>query len=518
MTDGPVQVNIATALETLSRSGPLPGDGPHNQALFLAARKASRLMKTVLTPDICVIGAGSGGLSVAAAAAMFGVPVVLIERHRMGGDCLNVGCVPSKSLIAAGAAAQGVRDAGAFGVTTSAPQVHFGRVHDQVHRVIGAIAPNDSVERFTALGVQVIKGEAAFLDRRTVRVGDTEIRARRFVIATGSRPAIPQIEGLKPDECLTNETVFDLTTRPERLAVIGGGPIGVEIGQAMRRLGSDVTLIQSGRLLAKDDPETAAFAARALAAEGVSLRENTRALRVEGKPGAYTLHLSDGAHVTVTHILAAAGRLPNVEALNLSAAGIEADTKGIPVSRKLKTRNSRIYAIGDCALTPDGPMQFTHVANYHAGIVIRGALFRQGVKANHETVPRVTYSDPEVASVGLGEEEARKRDARATALRWPFAENDRAQAEQATDGLIKIVIDKKGRILGASIAGRHAGELIMPWVIAVQKGWSVKDMAGFVFPYPTLSEVSKRVAVSHFAPLAGKPWIRRIIGFLRAFG
>jgi pyruvate/2-oxoglutarate dehydrogenase complex dihydrolipoamide dehydrogenase (E3) component len=475
-------------------------------------------MATVLKPDLCVVGAGSGGLSVAAAAAMFGVPVVLIERGRMGGDCLNIGCVPSKALIAAADRAHDIRTAGVFGITTATPQVHFNRVHDHIHRVISDIAPNDSVERFTSLGVQVIAGEAAFVDRRTIRVGDTEIQPRRFVLATGSKPAIPGIEGIETVPYLTNETVFELTKRPDRLLVLGGGPIGVELGQAFRRLGSEVTIVQSGRLLPREDAEIAGFVRRSLQADGVDLREGVKVVKLADKEGALVATLDTGVTVTATHLLIATGRAANVASLNLAAAGIIPNERGIPVNQKLKTSNGRVYAIGDCAVGATDGLQFTHVANYHAGLVIRSALFRIGAKVSNKAIPRVTYCDPEIASVGLTEDVARASGIAVQVLRWPFAENDRAQAERATAGVVKLTIGKKGTILGASIAGKSAGDLLIPWVMAIQKGWGVKDMAGFVFPYPTLSEASKRAAMSHFAPLAAKPWIRRIIGFLRKLG
>ncbi len=475
-------------------------------------------MSELLKPDLCVIGAGSGGLSVAAAAAMFGVPVVLVERHKMGGDCLNVGCVPSKALIAAAGRAEDFRSAGLFGIVAPTPQVHFNRVQAHVQGVIGAIAPNDSVERFTSLGVRVIAGEAAFIDRRTIRVGETEIQPRRFVLATGSRPRMPLIPGIETVPCLTNESIFDETSRPDHLIVIGGGPIGVELGQAFRRLGSAVTLLQAGRIMPRDDEEAAGFVARALKSEGVDLREGVKVVRIEGKQGDIRAMLENGDVVTGSHLLLAAGRTPNLEALNLGAADIAHDQGGIIVDAKLKTSNSRVYAIGDCASGATEGLQFTHVANYHAGIVIRSALFRLPAKVSNLAIPRVTYCDPEVASVGMTEEVARKAGQHIQVLRWPFAENDRAQAERAPDGLVKIITDKKGRILGATLVGKHAGELLMPWIIAVQKRWSVQDMVGFVFPYPTLSEVSKRAALTHFAPLAGKPWIRRILGFLRKLG
>lgn len=475
-------------------------------------------MPEFIKPDICVIGAGSGGLSVAAAAALFGVKVVLIERHLMGGDCLNVGCVPSKALIAAAHRAHDIRNAGPFGLVAPSPQVHFARVQDHVRQVIAAIAPTDSVERFAAMGVRVIQGEARFLDNRSVTVGSLTIQARRFVLATGSRPTVPPIDGLESVPYLTNESVFDLTARPERLIVLGGGPIGVELGQAFARLGSRVAIIQSGRILPRDEEEAAIQIRRALAADGVELREQARAVKVEGAEGALSVTLDSGERLAGTHLLVAAGRRPSLDSLDLAAAGVTTEERGVVVDRGLRTSNRRIYAIGDCAAGATEGLQFTHVANYHAGLVVRSALFRLPARIDNRAIPRVTYCDPEVASVGLTEEAARKAGHQVQLLRWPFAENDRAQAERATDGLVKLVTNRKGRILGVTIIGRGAGELLMPWVIAIQKGWSTREMVGLVFPYPTFSEVSKRAALLHFGPMAQKPWIRRIIRFLSRFG
>lgn len=470
-----------------------------------------------LSPDLCVIGAGSAGLSVAAAAAMFGVSVVLIERDRMGGDCLNVGCVPSKALIAAGARAQAVREAGQFGIEAGEPIINFAHVHDHVQRVIAAIAPNDSVERFGALGVTVIKGEARFISRSTVMVGEQVIKARRFIIATGSRPAAPAIPGLETLPFLTNETIFSLTKLPEALLVLGGGPVGVELAQAMARLGSKVTVIEAQSLLAREDKEAAGIVRRALLREGVALHEQARVIRAEAKRGRVRLVLEGEVTLEGTHLLVAAGRKPNIEALDLELAGIRSDAKGVIVDKGLRTANRRVFAIGDCASGQAGGLQFTHVANYHAGLVLRSALFRLPVRVKTAAIPRVTYCHPELASVGLSEEQAREQG-KVTLLRWPYAENDRAQAERQTEGFVKLMTDRKGRILGATIVGTHAGELIVPWCMAVQKGLSVKDMAGLVFPYPTLSEVSKRAAVSYYAPMASKPGLRRLIAFLRRFG
>ncbi len=476
---------------------------------------------SLLKPDLCVVGAGSGGLSVAAAAAMMGVPVVLVEKATMGGDCLNTGCVPSKALIAAGQRAQDIRDAAAFGITTGEPQIQMARVRDHIRETIHRIAPNDSVERFRALGVQVIAGEAAFEDARTLIVGTTRIQARRFVLATGSRPAIPPIPGLSDCPYLTNETVFDLSRKVETLVVIGGGPVGLEIAQAHCRLGARVIVLEAGHILAREDAEMAAGLARALRAEGIDLREAVRIEQVapKGSGARITLATEAGSEtIEASHLLVATGRAPVTDGLGLDKAGIAHGPAGIRTDRGLRTTNRRVYAIGDCADVPGSGLRLTHVANYHAGLVIRSALFRMPAKVRLETLPRVTYTDPELAAVGLTEEEARARHGGVRVLRWPFSENDRAQAERRTTGHAKLVLDRKGRLLGAAILGPQAGELLTPWTLALTKRLTVSDVAATVAPYPTLSEVNRRVALSNLAELAGNPWLRRLLAFLRLFG
>jgi pyruvate/2-oxoglutarate dehydrogenase complex dihydrolipoamide dehydrogenase (E3) component len=468
-----------------------------------------------LTPDICVIGAGSGGLSVAAAAAAFGVPVVLIEKGKMGGECLNTGCVPSKSLIAAGKRARAITDAAAFGVSTQAADIDFAKVHRHVHGVIAAIAPNDSKERFNGLGVRVIEGAARFKDRNTVVVNATEIAARRFVVATGSSPALPPVAGLDHVPYLTNETVFDLAARPEHLIVIGAGAIGLELAQAFRRLGSAVTVLEAAEPLAREDKECAAIVLDALAREGVAIRSHVAIARVEAAGAKIKAVLGDGeAAIEGSHLLIATGRKANTEGLALEAARIACDRNGIKVNKGLKTSNRRVYAIGDVA----GRGQFTHLANYHAGLVIRNALFRMPVKVNADLVPRVTYTDPELAHVGLMESEARKRRLAIRVLRWPYHENDRAQTECETVGHIKVLTDRRGKILGATIVGAAAGELITAWTLAISRGLNIRALAGMIVPYPTLAEIGKRAAVTYFLPSVTSVWVRRIIVFLGRFG
>jgi pyruvate/2-oxoglutarate dehydrogenase complex dihydrolipoamide dehydrogenase (E3) component len=443
---------------------------------------------------------------------------VLIEKGMMGGDCLNYGCVPSKALIAAGKQAHALRHGAKFGIADVEPQVDFKRVNAHVHEIIAKIAPMDSVERFTALGVKVIQAEAKFKDADTVLAGDYEIRARRYVIATGSSAFVPPIKGLAEVPHLTNESIFDLTRRPGHLIVIGGGPIGIELAQAHHRLGSRVTVVEAQKALAKDDPELTAIALAKIRAEGIVILEETPVLSVEprGKTGIrVNIGTTSGPQqLDGTHILVAAGRAANVGGMDLEKAGIGYDRKGIKVSAKLRTSNRRVYAIGDVA----GGLQFTHVAGYHAGVVLRSLLFRLPAKQSAHHIPWATYTDPEIAHVGMTEADARKLNQPLHILRWPYSENDRASAERKTEGLIKIVTDKKGRILGTSIVGAGAGEMISIYALAISKKMKASDLASFVAPYPTMSEIGKRAATSYYAPLARKPLIRRVISFLRRFG
>jgi pyruvate/2-oxoglutarate dehydrogenase complex dihydrolipoamide dehydrogenase (E3) component len=467
--------------------------------------------------DICVIGAGSGGLVMAAAAALLGRPTVLIERGKMGGDCLNYGCVPSKSLIAAARMAALARRAPLFGVTLGEPAIDFAKVHEHVHGVIGAIAPKDSQERFEGLGCTVIRAAARFVSPKEVEAGGQRIRARRFVIAAGSSPAVPPIAGLEETPYLTNETIFALKERPRHLLVIGGGPIGIELAQAQRRLGAEVSVIEMASMLANDDPEAAEVVRQAVRRDGVALYERSKLLRVERDGEGVAAHLErQGQRLRVagSHLLVATGRRANVEGLGLEAAGIAHTPKGITVDRHLRTSNRRVYAIGDIA----GRYQFTHVANYHAGIVVRNALFRLPAKVDERAIPWVTYSDPELAHVGLREDKAREAHGTIRVLRWAFAEMDRAQAERESEGFAKVITGKRGRVLGATLVGPRAGELILPWALAIARGLRVSALAGLIAPYPTLSEISKSVAGSYFTPSLFSERTKRLVAFLARFG
>jgi pyruvate/2-oxoglutarate dehydrogenase complex dihydrolipoamide dehydrogenase (E3) component len=472
-----------------------------------------------IAADICVIGAGSAGLSVAAGASQLGMTTVLIERGKMGGDCLNYGCVPSKALLAAAKRVKAARLNGAFGLSDTPATVDFPAVMRHVHEVIAAIAPNDSVERFEGLGVRVIRAAARFAGPRDIVAGDVAINARRLVIATGSSPAVPPIPGLDGVPFLTNETVFENNVLPEHLIVIGGGPIGLEMAQAHRLLGSRVTVLEAARVLAKDDPELAELLVQRLTADGVEILAGVRIRRIERAGSRIAAIIEDGAgerRIEGSHLLVATGRRANLAELDLAKAGIRTDERGaLVLDRRLRTSNRRVYAAGDAA----GGPQFTHIAGYHAGIVIRNALFRLPAKVDYRALPWVTYTEPELAQTGMTESQAMTaHPGDVQVLRWPFHENDRAQAERETHGLVKVLARRNGRVLGASMLGAYAGELIQPWGVAISGGLKLSTMAGFIAPYPTLGEVNKRAAGSFFTPRLFSDRTRRVVRLLARFG
>ncbi|MAN15053.1 MAG: dihydrolipoamide dehydrogenase [Dinoroseobacter sp.] len=464
--------------------------------------------------DICVIGAGSGGLSVASGAVQMGADVVLLEGHKMGGDCLNYGCVPSKALLAAGHKAHAMGQ-GAFGISGGAVTTDFAAAKDHVEQVIANIAPHDSEERFEGLGVRVIRDYGRFIDHDRVQVGADVITARRFVIATGSRPFVPPIPGLKDVPYLTNETVFDLRERPEHLIVIGGGPIGMEMAQAHRRLGSKVTVLEGEKALGKDDPDLAAIALERLRGEGIEIVEGALASQISGGAGDITVETRGGARFHGSHLLVAVGRKVNIDRLDLHKAGLEEENGAVRVDASLRSpTNRRVYAVGDAA----GGLQFTHVASYHAGVVIRSMLLGLPSKARRDHLPWATFTDPEMAQVGLTEAQARKAHGdRLTVVRAEFSGNDRAVATGQTVGLIKVMV-VKGRPVGASIVGAQAGELIQTWALAIANRLKMSAISAMVAPYPTLGEVNKRAAGAYFTPkLFENPWIKRIVRLVQRF-
>jgi len=453
-------------------------------------------MTTRIKTDVLIIGAGSGGLSVAAGAVQMGADVTLLEGHKMGGDCLNYGCVPSKALIKSGNVAHVQRHSAQYGVTDAPGMVDYAAAKDHVAEVIAQIAPVDSVERFEGLGVRVIREYGRFISETEVQAGDTIITARRIVLATGSSPLVPPIPGLDDVPFETNETLFDLREKPEHLIIIGGGPIGIEMAQAHVRMGCKVTVIEGSRALGKDDPELAEVVLQTLRDESVVFEEGSDAAKISGAAGAVTVETKDGRVIKGSHLLMAVGRKSNTERLDLEKAGIETTKSGVKVDDSLRSSNRRVYAIGDVA----GGLQFTHVAGYHAGVVIRSILFGLPSKTKLAHIPWVTYAAPELAQVGMTEAQAREvHSDKLDVVRFHYNHNDRAIAERLTKGFIKVMV-VKGRPVGASIVGHQAGELISLWSLALANNMKMSQIASMVAPYPTISEINKRAAGAYFSP------------------
>ncbi|MDP5085711.1 MAG: FAD-dependent oxidoreductase [Yoonia sp.] len=462
--------------------------------------------------DICIIGGGSGGLSIAAGAVQMGAKVVLIEGHKMGGDCLNYGCVPSKALIASAKQAHAMSHGAKYGVADVEPQVDYAAAKDHVADVIATIAPVDSVERFEGLGVHVIQEFGRFISKTEVQAGDTIIEARRFVVATGSGPFVPPIPGIETVTYYTNENIFDLREKPKHLIIIGGGPIGMEMAQAHRRLGCNVTVIEGAKAFGKDDPEMAEIVLENLRAEGVNIVEEAQAEKISSDGEKVTVHTPKG-DFTGSHLLMAVGRKVNTDKLDLEAGGIAYDRAGLKVGPDLRSvTNKKVYAAGDVA----GGLQFTHVAGYHAGVLIRSMLFGLPSKQRTDHIPWATYTDPELAQVGLTEAQAKKKFGPSLeVVRFDFHHNDRLIAEGKAKGLIKVMV-VKGRPVGASIAGPMAGELIGMWAMALANKMKMSAIANTVLPYPTVSEVNKRAAGAYFSPrLFENPTVKKVVGFVQ---
>ncbi|MGV1014176.1 MAG: dihydrolipoyl dehydrogenase family protein, partial [Methyloceanibacter sp.] len=406
-----------------------------------------------------------------------------------------------------------------FGIDVIEAQIDHRGVHDHVHGVIAALAPNDSIERFTGLGVRVIQAKANFLDKNTIEAGRFLVRARRFVIATGSVPVIPSISGLDHVPYFTNETIFNVGDRIQHLIVLGGGAQGLELAQAHSMLGSHVTIFDSGDFLPGEDPEATAILLKRLEDTQIMLYPNTRVEKVERVTGGIAVHIHKDDETVVikgTHLLIATGRKPNVNSLSLERAGVTYTDGGIKVNEQLKTSNGRIYAVGDVI----GGAHSTHLAHYQAGIVIRNALFRLKPDVSAGTIPRVIYTAPELAQVGLTEAEAHKRYRRRSIriYRWPYADNDRAQCERETEGFIKVITKRDGTILGCTIVGAQAGELIQLWILAMAKEIKIGDMISLVLPSPTLSELSKRAVYAYYQTKLARGWLRSVIRLMRRFG
>ncbi len=461
--------------------------------------------------DLVVIGGGPGGLVVASVAAQVGLRVTLIEKsEHLGGDCLHSGCVPSKTFIHMARTAHIARRGAASGLLSVMPDIDYGKVIDRVEDVINRIQQHDDPERFRSYGCDVRFGTARFISPHEVTVDDEIISGRRFVIATGSMPAIPPIPLLEQTGFETNETIFKRRSLPEHLAVIGGGPVGVELAQAFSRLGSQVSLIEAAdRLLMHEDEQTSLLLRQALEEEGIHINTATQVSGVRREGDARQIALADGRTVECERILVATGRRPAVHGLGLEEAGVEFGRQGIRVDRRLRTSQKHIYAVGDVC----GPYQFTHMAEYQAGIALANIVFRTPKKTDYRVVPRVVYTDPEVASVGLTETEAKKNGIKYHTAEFEMAGIDRAITDGQTQGRARLLISK-GRIAGASLVGPHAGELIHELALAMQVNTKVKDIAAMIHAYPTYAQIHRRAINTSYAHLLKSKKVHMLVWML----
>lgn len=447
------------------------------------------------THDVIVIGGGAAGLTAAGGCALFGLRVALIEGHKMGGECLNNGCVPSKALITAAKRAAEAREAKRFGVTLAAPQVDWLGVRGHIHDAIAGIEHHDSVETFEEMGCEVLLGHARITGRQSVEVAGRTLTAPRIVIATGSEPLVPPIPGLDTVPYLTNENLFEIDELPSKLVIIGGGVIGMEMAQSFRRLGSDVTVIEPHAPMGRDDPDSVAVVVEQMKAEGVQFVEG-KAARVEGSAGQITVHTEGGDAVSGTHLLVAIGRKARVAGFGAEELGIATGANGFRVDARRRTSVKGIYAIGDCR---EGP-RLTHVSGYEGSNVALEIVTGLPTKVDFKALPWCTYTEPEVAQIGLTESDARKAHGdKITVVREEFSENERAVAEGSTKGHMKMVLKGK-KVLGVSIVGKNAGELLLPFTQSVTGKSSTFALGSAIIAYPTRSEISKAAAFSAWEP------------------
>ncbi|MCH8315049.1 MAG: FAD-dependent oxidoreductase [Planctomycetes bacterium] len=468
------------------------------------------------TFDLAVIGGGSGGLVAAIVAHKLCLKTALIEGRFFGGDCLNFGCVPSKSLIASSRAAALMREANRFGIESIEPRLHWDRITGRIAAIQDHIREHETASYFREMGLSVYEAHATFVDPHTLRVNDQTVTANKIVIATGSSPVVPPIDGLKEAGYITNEDVFTLKTQPKRLTVIGGGPIGVEMAQAFARLGTNVTLIESADcVLSREDDDMSAIVCDALKRDGVDLRMNCTAASVSVHNGEKRISLEyRGEHdeIAADEIFVAVGRKPSIDGLKLDVAGINHDRRGICVNKRMQTSVRHIYAVGDCA---GGPM-FTHAASLEASVAIRNIVFKLPAKVSYRAFGWCTYTEPELASVGFNEKRAQADEIDYSVAEAKFADNDRALCESSTAGKIKVLYQRgwRKKIIGAQIVGPHAGELIHEYVLAISRGMTMGQLAGPTHIYPTLSEINRRVAINHLAESFFSDRTRRILRLL----
>ena len=463
--------------------------------------------------DLVVIGGGAGGLVVASVAAQLGLDVVLINKEEaMGGDCLHYGCVPSKALLKSASVSHLMSNAERWGLASVKPQVDMQEVNLAIKKAIDTIQVHDSRERFEALGCEVITGEAYFTSPSQIEVNNEKIDAKRFVIATGSSVFIPPIKGLDKVSYLTNEDMFSLPVLPERLIVLGGGPVGVEMAQAYSRLGSEVTIVElASRLISRMDKSASTILADVLSSENISVLLSAEVVEVSEQDDIKRVRLSDGSMLQADALLLAIGRRPVVDSLNLVKAGVSYSAKGIEVNRKMQSTNKRIFACGDVT----GEMPLTHVAELQAGIVIANMIFKLPKKISYDVVPSVVYTEPEVAQVGITVEQCEKLK-KGEVYQFEISQLDRAVTDNNKKGVAKILTDN-GRIVGAHIIAPHAGELIHELALAVQEKMKVSKITSLVHAYPSYSQLNKRLAGQYYAERFFSPLTRKIVKFLNRF-
>lgn len=467
--------------------------------------------------DLCIIGGGAAGLVAAAGAATLGAKVILVEKKALGGDCLHYGCIPSKTLIHSAKVARTIRDAERFGIPAQTPLIGLPAVMQRVQSVIKHIEPNDSPERFAALGVEVVFGAGRFTAPDVFAVNDRLLYAKKFVIATGTRPAIPPLAGLDQTPYLSNETLFSVQEDIRHLLILGAGPIGCEMAQSLARLGSRVTLFDlAPRLLPREDEDMSAVVSAQFKQEGIDLHLGIQVIKVERHNDEVRVlleHPKQGQYwLSCSHLLIAAGRKANLENLGLEMAGIELNNGRLILDARLRTSNKNIYACGDVA----GPYLFTHMAEHQAGVVLRNALFHWPGKVQTRNIPWCTYTDPELARVGLSESDAQQQGIAHRVYRFPFADIDRAVTEGETVGMAKIITTPRGKLLGACIVGPHAGELIAEYVLAISKGMKAGDLSNTIHIYPTLAQINRRVADQRLKEALTpkrKQWLKWIFGW-----
>lgn len=482
-----------------------------------ASADASAAQREPIIADLCILGAGPGGLALAARAAAFGQKVVLIEKHKMGGTSLNYGAIPVTALLASADRAHAFRSAGPFGIVPFEPNVDRAAVQAQIAEIVEKCEPNASIERMTGLGVRVIQAAGRFIDAKTVVAGEHKITARRFVIATGSSPVMPDIPGLSNAPYYTTDMIHTVRGTIDHLVIVGGGATGIEFAQAFRRLGSRVTVVEQAKVLGRFDPELASVVTARLQAEGVVILEEAKLAKVEGAAERLRFDIVvNGVRSKIegSHLLLACGRQPVIADIGLEAAKIAVTDQGIKVNKYLRTSNRRVFALGDVIGLPHS----TQRAEYHAGLLVGTLLFRSAKPVNPRLIPASIYTDPDLAIAGLQEAEARQVYSSIQVFRWPLRENARALASRMPTGHIKVIADRSGKIIGAGIVSRSAAELIGVWALAISKGLSLEDMSGIIVPFPSLSDISAKVSSQRSTVAVGNFVSRRWVKFLSKLG